>query len=86
MPGGDDLVAVELGHAERELVEQLRRGVRLAVPLLVVGDREPEVGAEVDDVADGVDEVGGDRLRLAVRAGTGTRRRGRRGRPALTGA
>ena len=39
---------------------------RLAVPLLVVGDGQPEVGAEVDHVTDGVDEIPRDRLRLAV--------------------
>ena len=40
-----------------------------AVPLLVVGDRQTEIGAEVDDVADDVDERSGDGLRLAVRKG-----------------
>ena len=65
--GRDDLVAVELGHAERELLDQVGGGVGLAVPLLVVADRQPEVGAEVDDVGDGVDQIGGDRLRPAVR-------------------
>ena len=54
---GDDLLAVELGHAEGEATDQLGRGVALAVPALVVGTGEAEVGAEVDDVADGVDQL-----------------------------
>ena len=67
MPCAHDLVAVELGHAEGEALEQVGGGVPFPVPLLVVGDGEPEVGAEVDHVADRVDQVTGERLGLAVR-------------------
>ena len=41
----------------------------LAVPLLVGGCGEAEVGAEVDEVPDAVDQVGDEALRLAVREG-----------------
>ena len=67
--GRADLGAVQLGQTEREPVEQVRCGMRLAVPLFVVGARKPEVGAEVDEVPDGVDQRSRDRLRLAVRQG-----------------
>ncbi len=63
-----DLVAVELDEAERELTQQARGGVRFAVPRLVLRRREPEVGAEVDDVRGrGGDQVRDEALRLPVR-------------------
>ena len=62
-----DGVAEQLGQAEGEPIEQVGSGVRLAVPLLVHARRQPEVGAQVHDVRDAVDERGGDQLRLAVR-------------------
>ena len=70
--GGDvrtthDGVGEQLGQAERELVHQVGSRVRLAVPALVHARRQPEVGAQVHDVRDAVDERGGDQLRLAVR-------------------
>ena len=62
-----DGVAVELGQPEREAVEQLGRAMRVAVPLGVVRRRQPEVGAEIDEVRDRVDELRGELLRLPVR-------------------
>ena len=59
--------------------------VRRAVPLRVVGGRQPEVGAEVHEVRDRVDELRRELLRLAVRAARGTRGRARRARPGRTG-
>ena len=78
--GRADLGAVQLGQAEREPVEQVRCGVRLAVPLFVVGARKPEVGAEVDEVADGVDERSARSPATGRAAGRGRPHRGRRGR------
>ena len=43
--------------------------MRLAVPLLIGGGREAEVGADVDEVGDPVDEGPGVALRLAVGQG-----------------
>jgi hypothetical protein len=51
-----DGVGEQLGQTEREHVEQVRSLVRLAVPALVHGRRQPEVGAEVDDVCDALDK------------------------------
>src|SRR5205823_1012216 len=49
--GGPQRVAVQLWQAVDELVEQLRRFVRLAVPLRVRGRvAQSEVGGQVDDV------------------------------------
>ena len=45
-----------------DVVEQLGHGVRLAVPTVVQGGRQPEVGAEVDDVPDAFEQL---HLRLA---------------------
>ena len=67
---GLDAGTEELGQAERELIEQLGRRVRLAVPLRVVLGREAEVGAEIHDVGHAVaeaDEVADHVLRLTVR-------------------
>ena len=45
-----DLGAVQLDEPVRELLDELRRGMRLAVPPLVRVGRQTEVGPEVDDV------------------------------------
>ncbi len=56
---GADLVAVQLGQAVGEALQQLGAGVGLAVPTGVgLGVGEPEVCGQVDQVGDGVDEVG----------------------------
>ena len=64
---GRELVAVELDHAVREPPHCLGRRVRLAVPPAVDVGRQPEVGAEIDDVRDVVDETREQRLARAVR-------------------
>jgi len=66
VPGGTDLGAVQLRQPEREPVEQVGCGVLLVVPGLVVGVGQPEVGAQVDDVTDRIDERASDGLRLPV--------------------
>ena len=65
--GRRELRPVQLDEPERERVDELGGGVGLAVPLLVRTGREPEVGAEVDDVRDLRDHRRRDPLRLAVR-------------------
>ena len=47
--------------------DDLGRAVRLAVPARVHVGREPEVGAEIDDVGDVVEEAGQEVLARAVR-------------------
>ena len=65
--GGPQLVAVQLWQAVHELVEQLGRGVRLAVPLGVRGRvAQAEVCRQVDDVLHLGPQLGDDRLRCAV--------------------
>ena len=61
------VVAVQLDHPVREATDQLGRGVRFAVPALVRVGRQPEVGAEVDDVRDAFEDLGDQQLRRAVR-------------------
>jgi hypothetical protein len=61
-----DGIGEELGQPEREPVEQVRSGVRLAVPALVHVRRQTEIGAQVHDMADALDERPRDQLRLAV--------------------
>ena len=65
-----DLVAVELDEPVREPVDHLGRVVRLAVPAGVDVGRQPEVGAEIDRVADVVEQAGQQRLARAVRQET----------------
>ena len=62
-----ELVAVELDHAVREPADDFGRAVRLAVPARVHVGREPEVGAEIDDVGHVVEEAGQEVLARAVR-------------------
>ena len=65
--GGPDLVPEQLGEPVGELGQELGGGVGLAVPLRVeVGVLEPEVGGQVDDVADLAQQIGHDRLAGAV--------------------
>ena len=81
----EDLVAEQLGQPVGEVGQQLGRGVRLAVPLRV--ERrvlQPEVGGQVDEVADLAEQLGHDRLAGAVgqaeehEVEPGAARRGRR--------
>ncbi len=63
-----DLVLVQLGDGVDELLEHLRRGVLEAVPGLVVGRvLQPEVGAQVDHLHPGLDELWQELHRLPVR-------------------
>ena len=63
---GCDLGAEQLRHPEREPAEELRGAVGVAVPLLVGGGRQSEVGGQVDDVGDPADELGDEALGLPV--------------------
>ena len=62
-----DLVAVQLDEPVREPVDDLGRVVRLAVPARVHVGRQPEVGTEIDRVADVIEQAGQQRLARAVR-------------------
>ncbi len=53
-----EIVAVELDHPVREAGDDLGGTVHLAVPARVDLRRQPEIGAQIDDVADVVDHPG----------------------------
>ena len=61
---------MQLRNAVDEAVEQLGRLMRLAIPALIGrGVVEAEIGAEIDEGDAARDDVGGERLRLAVGQG-----------------
>ena len=64
---GGEVVAVQLDESVREPADGLGRVVRLAVPARVHVGRQPEVGAEIDDVRHVVEQAGQQRLARAVR-------------------
>ncbi len=68
--GASQLVPVQLGQPVDRLADESRTGVRKAVPLLVQRRiPEPEVGPEVDDQPDDVNEGRHDRLGQPGREG-----------------
>ncbi len=60
-------LAVQLHEPVHEFVDELRRGVRLAVPPLVGVGRQAEVGPEIDDVRAATEQIRDDQLRRTVR-------------------
>jgi hypothetical protein len=65
--GARDLAAVQLHEPVHEFVDELRRGVRLAVPPPVGVRRQTEVGPEIDDVRAATEQIRDDQLRRTVR-------------------
>jgi len=71
-----DMVPVKFGQAINGFFQEIRRGMIVGVKLLVdFGAFEPEIGAEVDDDANSVDErhgvFGGDAMGLGEEDGVG---------------
>ncbi len=62
-----DLVAVQLDEPVRERVGRFGRAMRFAVPARIHVGRQAEVGAQIDRVADVVEQAGQEHLALAVR-------------------
>ena len=66
--GGADRIAMQLRDAVDEAAEQVRRLVLLIVPALIGGRVvQPEIGAEIDEGDVARQDIGGNRLGLAMR-------------------